>query len=237
MDPRERVIVALDVDNADSALRLAEGLNPHVGAFKVGLELVNAAGIDIFDRLYAAGVRRIFYDAKFHDIPNTVAGAARAAARHRLWMINVHAAGGSRMIGAAARALADSSSTPPILLGVTLLTSLSEEELSDELQIPLEPSEYVVHMARLVRDSGGQGVVASPLEIEAVREACGRDFLIVTPGVRPAGSDTGDQRRTLTPNEAVRRGADFLVIGRPITAADSPSEAAMRIVEEIAQGA
>ena len=233
MEPRERLILPLDVDNADSALRLVELLNPYVGAFKVGLELVNATGPAIFGQLHEAGAARIFYDAKLHDIPNTVAGAARAAARHGLWMINVHAAGGSRMLCAAASALRESSAAPPMLISVTLLTSIAPEELKEELRIALQPADYVVALAKLVKESGGQGVVASPHEITAIRQACGLDFVIVTPGVRPAGADSGDQRRTMTPREAVDLGADYLVIGRPITAAPDPVEAAKRILNEI----
>ena len=233
MIPRDRIILPLDVSDADSAARLVEQLGPYVGAFKVGLELVNSEGPGIFERIRSAGAERIFYDCKLHDIPNTVAGAARAAAKRGLWMINVHASGGSRMVRAAADALAESGSERPILLGVTLLTSLSPQELSTELRIPLDPADYVVSLAKLVRDSGGQGVVASPHEIEAVRAACGPEFLIVTPGVRPAGSQSGDQRRTMTPREAVTRGADYLVIGRPITASSNPADAAKRIIDEI----
>jgi orotidine-5'-phosphate decarboxylase len=237
--PKDRLILALDVDNAFQAIRLAGQLREHVGAFKVGLELVNAAGVSIFEKLRDAGADRIFYDCKLHDIPNTVAGAMRAIARHDLWMTNLHAAGGSRMVAAAAGALAEASAEAgtraPILLGVTLLTSISADELRDELRVPLETGPYVVEMARLVQRAGGNGVVASPHEIEAVREACGSGFVIVTPGVRPAGVDAGDQRRTMTPGEAVRRGADYLVIGRAVTAAEDPVAAAQRIVEEVAQ--
>ena len=156
-------------------------------------------------------------------------------------MVNVHAAGGRRMIADAARALADSAGeagfAPPLLLGVTLLTSISQEELHDELRVRLSTTDYVEVMARLVQHAGGQGVVASPHEIEVVRAACGDDFLIVTPGVRPAGVAAGDQRRTTTPGEAIRRGADYLVIGRAITAADDPVDAAERIVAEVAAAA
>ena len=238
MEPEDRIILPLDVDNAYQAIHLVEQLKDHIGAFKVGLELVNAVGIGIFEKLRDAGARRIFYDAKLHDIPNTVAGGMCAIARQELWMTNIHACGGSRMICAAADALRDTSSQigckPPILLGVTLLTSLSWEELKDELHIGLPVIDYVTSMARMVKDSGGKGVVASPHEIEAIREVCGPDFLIVTPGVRPAGSEAGDQRRTMTPGDAVRRGADYLVIGRPITAAPDPVAATLKIQEEIA---
>lgn len=238
MEPRERVILALDVDRADDAARLVERLRGSVGAFKVGLELVSSAGVGVFAKLKEAGADRIFYDAKLHDIPNTVAGAMRAIAKQELWMVNLHAAGGRRMIRAAVEALRTATAqfgiAPPLLIGVTLLTSLSAEELWEELGVRLSVEDYVAAMARLTQASGGQGVVASPQEIGAVRAACGPDFLIVTPGVRPAGAAAGDQRRTMTPSEAVRRGADYLVLGRPITAAPDPEEAARRIVDEIA---
>lgn len=237
MDPRERIILAVDVDSAERAVRMVEQLRDDVGAFKVGLELVNAAGIGVFERLKQAGAQRIFYDCKLHDIPNTVAGAMRAIARHGLWMTNLHACGGGRMIAAAASALTESSAeagiAPPILLGVALLTSLSDEELAAELHVPLSTKDYVAAMARLAQASGANGVVASPHEIEVVRKACGPDFVIVTPGVRPAGVESGDQRRVMTPGEAVRRGAHYLVIGRAITGAEKPAEAARRIAEEI----
>ncbi len=238
MNPKDRIILPLDVDNLPDALHLASTLHECVGAFKVGLELVNAVGMSVFDRLREVGVERIFYDAKLHDIPNTVAGAMRSIAKRNLWMTNLHASGGSRMIKAAADALRESTSqnelAPPLLLGVTLLTSIAEEELRNELHVSLNPADYVKSLAKMVKEAGGDGVVASPREIESVREACGKDFLIVTPGVRPAGSDKGDQRRTLTPGEAIRLGADYLVIGRPITAVPNPVQAAVSILEEIA---
>ena len=236
LEPRERLILALDVQTADEAIRLAESLQPYVGAFKVGLELVHVAGLSIFEKLRSVGVTRIFYDCKLHDIPNTVGGAMRSIAGHGLWMTNVHAAGGSRMMRAAAKSLAEGSNgTAPILLGVTVLTSLGAEELNEELCVPMTPEQYVVHLAQLAQLSGTNGVVASPLEIEAIRAACGSEFIIVTPGVRPAGADAGDQRRTMTPGEAVKRGADYLVIGRAVTAAADPISAARAIEDEVAQ--
>ncbi len=236
--PKERIILALDVDNAFQALQIVQKLNGHVGAFKVGLELVNAAGIGILEKLRDAGADRIFYDCKLHDIPNTVGGAMKAIARHGLWMTNLHASGGKRMIAAAVKALNESSLeagvAPPILLGVTLLTSLTEEELHTELLVPQGASDYVVSMAKLVQEAGGNGVVSSPHEIEAVRAVCGPGFKIVTPGVRPKGVDAGDQRRTMTPREAVARGADYLVIGRAISGAEDPVAATSAIAQEIA---
>lgn len=236
MIARNRIILPLDVDTPERAVHLAASLRDHVGAFKVGLELINATGNDIFRRLADAGASRIFYDCKLHDIPNTVAGASRAIAARGLWMFNVHASGGARMIRAAVDAAAASAAAGqprPLVLAVTVLTSIAAEELRDELRVPGAPAEHVAHLARLSRDAGADGVVASPHEIEAVRAAVGPGFLIVTPGVRPAGSAADDQRRTMTPGEAVRRGADYLVVGRPITAAPDPVAAAAAIAAEI----
>jgi orotidine-5'-phosphate decarboxylase len=233
----EKIIVAVDVDSASKAIDLVERLQGHVGAFKVGLELINHAGVDIFAKLKAAGADRIFYDAKLHDIPNTVAGACRGIARQGLWMVNIHASGGSRMIAAAREALDQTSSSlgtqAPLLIAVTLLTSIAEHELHGELMVESSSTSYVTKLARMARDAGAQGVVASPHEIEAIRAACGQEFVIVTPGVRPIGSPKGDQRRTMTPGEAGERGADYLVIGRPITAAADPVKAAQQIAEDI----
>lgn len=238
MEAYEKIILPLDVDNAEAAVALVGKLRGHVGAFKVGLELVNATGPDIFDRLREAGADKLFYDCKLHDIPNTVAGASRCIAKHGLWMMNVHASGGSRMIAAAVSAMREvwfsSGIKPPTLLAVTLLTSISPEELAGELRVPLAPDEYVAALARMACDAGAQGVVASPREIEVIRRECGPGFLIITPGVRPAGSGDSDQRRTMTPGEAMRLGANYLVIGRPITAAPDPAGAADAIAQEIA---
>lgn len=233
--PVERILVALDVDNLDDALTLARQLNGRVGGFKVGLELVNAVGFDIFDRLTEAGVGRIFYDAKFHDIPNTVAGAVRAAAKRGVWMVNVHTSGGSAML-CAAREAANTVENPPLLIGVTVLTSIDETTLNTDLRVPGTASEQVEHLARLAQSSALDGVVASPLELGVIRAACGPDFVTVIPGIRPAGAATQDQARIATPASAVAAGADYLVIGRPITRAEDPARAAEAIAAEIAQG-
>jgi len=232
-----KIILPLDVDSAEKAVALVELLKDDVGVFKVGLELVNAAGTGIFEKIKAAGAARIFYDCKFHDIPNTVAGACRAAARMGVWLINVHCCGGLAMMKAAKDAAVEEAAklgiVPPKVIGVTLLTSISGEMLNSELRVPGSTADHVVHMAKLAKEAGLDGIVASPHEIELIRAACGPGFLIVTPGVRPAGADIGDQQRVMTPKEAVDKGADYLVIGRPIIRAEDPKAAARAIAVEI----
>lgn len=234
---KERIIVALDVDTEEKAVGLVKKLAGEVGAFKVGLELFNSTGPGIFSALRSAGADRIFYDAKLHDIPNTAAGAARAAVRNGIWMLNLHCFGGSEMMKAGAEAARDEASKlgidPPKIIGVTILTSLDTMTLTDELRVASGLVNEVVHLAKLAKWSGLDGVVASPQEIRYIREACGPDFLIVTPGVRPAGSDIGDQKRVMTPAEAARAGANYLVIGRPITRAEDPAAAARAIAADI----
>jgi len=233
----DRIIVALDVDTLDKAVALVEVLKHEVGAFKVGLELVNSVGFGVFEAIRKAGARKIFYDCKFHDIPNTVAGASRAAARLGAWMINVHCSGGLAMMKAAKDAAADEcaklGTAPPLVIGVTVLTSVDRQVLNKEIGVPGPVADQVVHLAKLAKEARLDGVVASPQEIELIRSACGPDFLIVTPGVRPAGADAGDQKRVMTPHEAVEKGADYLVIGRPIIKADDPKAAAREIAAQI----
>lgn len=234
---KDRIIVALDVDTVDRAVELVRLLNDEIGAFKVGLELANSVGLGIFDEIRRAGASRIFYDCKFHDIPNTVAGAARAAAKLGVWMLNVHCSGGRTMMEAAKQAVSDTAADadvqPPLVIGVTVLTSIDQRTLNEELRVPGPVEDQVVHLAILAKEAGLDGVVASPHEIEPIRTACGSDFLIVTPGVRPIGADIGDQKRVMTPGEAVLKGADYLVIGRPITKAEDPVAAARAIAAEI----
>ncbi len=237
MKSSERIIVALDVPSASNAVDLAKALRDHVGAVKVGLELTHAAGFGVFDELRAAGVERIFYDCKLHDIPNTVAGATRAIVSRGVWMMNVHASGGSRMMRASVDAAEDAarcaSLQRPLIIAVTLLTSLTPLDLAVEMRVDSSTVDYVRQMAVLAKSSGCDGVVCSPQEIGTVRWACGPEFVIVTPGVRPHWADPGDQRRYMTPAEAVRAGADYLVIGRPITGAADPVMAATRVAEEM----
>ena len=239
MHPTSKILLPLDTDTAEKAVSWASILQGEVGGFKIGLELINAAGLGIFDQLKAvAGPDvKIFYDCKFHDIPNTVAGAARAAAKHGLLMFNIHASGGQAMMQAAVRAAAEGADSAgvakPLVIAVTVLTSINTHLLNDELGIPQTADEYAVRLARLAQDSGCDGVVASAHEIAAIRQVCGPDFCLVIPGIRPAGADLGDQKRVLTPFDAVRAGADYLVIGRPITAAPDPVAAARAINAEI----
>lgn len=237
MEARQRIIVALDVDTKDKAVGLVQLLKDDVGAFKIGLELVNAEGLGIFDAVKTAGAPRVFYDAKFHDIPNTVAGAIRAAVKLGVWMINVHCSGGTDMMKAAVEAAQSEASAlglqPPKVIGVTLLTSIDQRMLSAELRVTEPLEDYVTHLARLAQQAGLDGIVASPQEVELIRAACGPDFMIVTPGVRPKAFDTNDQKRVTTPREAVEKGADFIVLGRPITRANDPVAVARAIAAEL----
>lgn len=240
MNQTSRILLPLDVDTADKAVDLAAKVQSEVFGFKVGLELINSAGVGIFDKLAALGNPKIFYDCKYHDIPNTVGGAARAAARRGLWMFNIHASGGSAMLKAAVKGAEDGASegghaVKPLVIAVTVLTSIDQTALVDELGVTGRTVEQqVIALARLAQDAGCDGVVASAHEIVALRAACGPDFKLVIPGIRPAGADVGDQKRVMTPAEAVKAGADYLVIGRPISAAPDPASAARQINAETA---
>jgi orotidine-5'-phosphate decarboxylase len=224
------VIVALDYPAAEPALALAERLSPRLCRLKVGKELFTRCGPQLVDRLQDRGFE-VFLDLKFHDIPNTVAGAVRAAAELGVWMVNIHAAGGRRMMEAATEAL-QGSSAKPLLIGVTVLTSMSEEDLR-ELGYRETPWERVSRLAQLSADSGLDGVVCSALEAEQLRRERGSGFCLVTPGIRLTGDDAGDQRRVVTPADAVNRGADYLVIGRSVTGAQDPLAALQRIHTEL----
>jgi orotidine-5'-phosphate decarboxylase len=205
-----------------------------VGMFKVGLELFSSHGPRAVETVHEQG-GRVFLDLKYHDIPNTVSGASRAAARMGVTMFNVHVAGGTEMMKAALDAVREEAGQRkwPQVLGVTVLTSLGADQLRDELGLVRPPQEQVVFWAKQARDCGLAGVVASPQEIGLIRKQCGNDFLIVTPGIRPAGSGQDDQKRVSTPGEALRAGADYLVVGRPITRAPDLRQAALAIIEEM----
>ncbi len=224
MQARERLVVAVDLSKRDDILRLVDSLRGTVGVFKLGLQAFIANGPSIVRDVVASG-ERVFLDLKIHDIPNTAKHAVAEAAALGASIATVHAAGGESMLRACAQ-------DDLLVLAVTVLTSLEE---SDLLQIGMggNPLESAVRLAKLAQSSGLRGVVASPLEIEAIREACGADFTILTPGIRPAGADAGDQRRMMTPRQAIVAGADYLVVGRPITSAADPRSAAQRIVDEM----
>ncbi len=225
-----KIIVALDFSDADSALALVARLDPALCRLKVGKELFTAAGPDLVRTLGARGFE-VFLDLKFHDIPNTVAAACRAAAGLGVWMLNVHASGGRRMMAAAQTALADLPK-PPLLIAVTVLTSMSAEDLG-EVGISAAPADQVLRLARLAHACKLDGVVCSAQEAAMLRAELGAGFRLVTPGIRPAGAEAGDQRRVMTPAEALRAGATDLVIGRPVTAAADPLAALERIQSDI----
>jgi len=243
---RDKLIVALDLPTGDAATRMAERLQGHVGLFKVGSELFTAEGPVPVRFLVATG-HRVFLDLKFHDIPNTVRAAAREAAQLGVSMVNVHASGGRKMMEAALegarsalatvwgnpeRSQGPSQQVGPKVLAVTILTSLEIQDL-EELGVSGTPMEAVVRLARLAQSAGLHGVVASAREIPAIRQACGPEFLIVTPGIRPASAAANDQARIATPASAIAAGADYLVVGRPITGTPDPAAAADAIVAEM----
>ncbi|WP_341503769.1 orotidine-5'-phosphate decarboxylase [Gallaecimonas sp. GXIMD4217] len=215
------VIVALDFADKAKALALVDRLEPSACRLKVGKEMFTLFGPDFVRELVARGFD-VFLDLKFHDIPNTVAKAVAAAAELGVWMVNVHASGGSCMMKAAKEALATYGDKAPLLIAVTVLTSMTDEELA-ELGVDADQAQQqVLRLARLAKDSGLDGVVCSAKEAALLKGELGQDFKLVTPGIRPAGSDAGDQRRVMTPVDAVQAGADYLVMGRPITQADEP---------------
>jgi orotidine-5'-phosphate decarboxylase len=224
------VFVALDTPDLNKALVLANSVKSHVGGLKVGLEFISAHGPEGVRAVAALGLP-VFADVKFHDIPNTVAGAVRAVAGLGCSILNVHAAGGAAMMRAALEA-AHGVDPRTKVIAVTVLTSLDDSDLAATGQTP-PAADQVVRLAKLAQDCGLDGVVCSAHEIAAIRKACGSGFLLVVPGIRPAGSDLGDQRRVMTPAEAHKAGADILVIGRPITGAPDPEAAARNIAASL----
>jgi orotidine-5'-phosphate decarboxylase len=222
------VIVALDYPDAARALAMADQLDPGKVRVKVGKEIFTRSGPAIVEGLHSKGFE-VFLDLKFHDIPNTVAGAVAAAADLGVWMVNVHASGGQRMMEAAANAIANHANRPH-LIAVTVLTSMEAVDL-EQVGVMDEPNVQVRRLAELAKRSGMDGVVCSAREATMLKEACGQQFELITPGIRPAGADAGDQRRVLTPVQARDAGVDYMVIGRPITQAAEPT----RVVDEILQ--
>ena len=215
-----KVVVALDFDNKDEALSFVDKIQPSDCRLKVGKEMFTHFGPEFVKELVNRGFD-VFLDLKFHDIPNTVAKAVAAAADLGVWMVNVHASGGIKMMQKAKEALLPFGDKAPLLIAVTVLTSMSEEDLAG-IGITRTPAEQVQHLATLTKNAGLDGVVCSAMEAESLKQSLGQDFKLITPGIRPAGSNADDQKRIMTPEQALNVGVDYLVIGRPITKAENP---------------
>ena len=217
-----KIIVALDYEKEAEALALVDQIDPSLCRLKVGKEMFTTLGINFVKQLHQRNFD-VFLDLKYHDIPNTVARAVRSAADLGVWMVDLHASGGLRMMEEAKRILEPYGKDAPLLIAVTVLTSMEDLDLL-QIGINASPMEQVLRLAHLTQRAGLDGVVCSPQEVEILRNACGEDFKLVTPGIRPTGADFGDQRRVMTPTAAIRAGSDYLVIGRPITKANNPVE-------------
>jgi orotidine-5'-phosphate decarboxylase len=229
MSARSRLIVALDTADTGRARSWANAVSPHAGLLKLGLEFFLANGADGFAEITGAPV---FLDLKLHDIPNTVAGAVRAVLPLKPRMLTIHAAGGSAMVRAARQAADNAGPDRPMILAVTVLTSLSQGDLG-AIGIAETPGDHVLRLGRLALEAGADGLVCSPLEVALLRRALGPAVKLVVPGIRPAGSAASDQTRTMTPAQAIEAGADWIVVGRPITAASDPGSAAAEIAADI----
>ncbi|KGQ67543.1 orotidine-5'-phosphate decarboxylase [Gallibacterium anatis] len=215
-----KVIVALDYETKKEAMQLVDQIDPSLCRLKVGKEMFTTLGTEFVKELQRRNFD-VFLDLKFHDIPNTVARAVRSAADLGVWMVDMHASGGLRMMEAAKKILEPYGKDAPILIAITVLTSMEEADLL-QIGVNTSPEEHVIRLARLSQRAGLDGVVCSPQEVEILRQRCGNEFKLVTPGIRPEGSQLGDQRRVMTPREAINAGSDYLVIGRPITQAADP---------------
>lgn len=233
---KERLVVALDVDDLKTAEDLVDKLSAYVEIFKIGNQLFTAEGTRVIQMIKKRG-KEVFLDLKFHDIPNTVARAAEAATRLGVYIFNLHTSGGLEMMKAAVEASREVSLTlgvrKPLILGVTVLTSINQEILEKEIGMERKLEEQVVRLAKLAQSAGLDGVIASSREIGMIREVCGEDFVVLTPGIRPTGKLMHDQKRVMTPGEAIRGGADFIVIGRPVREAADPVEAVKEILKEM----
>jgi orotidine-5'-phosphate decarboxylase len=231
---KEKLIVAIDTNEFDKAKKLIDELEDSVDIFKVGLEQYVATRGKTVDYLNEKG-KKVFLDLKFHDIPNTMQSAVRAAVRDRVWLMTIHVSDieGMRQCAIAAKEEAEKLNIEkPIIVGVTVLTSLSNKDLQD-IGCNLNTEELAIKRAKLAKEAGIDGIVCSAQEVEKIVEACGKDFVTVCPGIRPSTADVGDQKRVVTPSDAINRGAHYLVVGRPITKAENPKESAQQIVNEI----
>ena len=227
----QKIIVPLDVSSLEDAKTLVNKL-PEVSFWKVGLELFVSTGAEILQYLKDRD-KKVFLDLKFHDIPNTVAGACRSACKYEVDLLTIHATAGKKALEAAVNEV-QKVAKPPQLLAISLLTSIDSRSLAYDLKVPVELPQYALEMAMLAQEAGLNGAVCSPQEVAKLREVCGQDFTLVCPGIRPSWSVKGDQSRIATPKDAIASGASYLVIGRPITAADNPNQAWSRICQEIA---
>ncbi|EIU6789881.1 orotidine-5'-phosphate decarboxylase [Vibrio parahaemolyticus] len=228
----QKVIVALDYDNQADALAFVDRIDPASCRLKVGKEMFTLFGPDFVRELHKRGFS-VFLDLKFHDIPNTCSKAVRAAAELGVWMVNVHASGGERMMTASSEILEPYGKDRPLLIGVTVLTSMEQSDLAG-IGLNVEPQEQVIRLATLTKNSGLDGVVCSAQESSLLKNELGKEFKLITPGIRPAGSDQGDQRRIMTPVDAIQAGSDYLVIGRPITQATDPAAVLKSINDSLA---
>lgn len=224
------IVVALDFPTQEQALAMADQLDPKLCRVKVGKELYTATGPVILEQLHKRGYD-VFLDLKFHDIPNTCAKAVGVAADLGVWMVNVHASGGQKMMEAACNEL-EKKTHKPLLIGVTVLTSMERSDLAG-IGLDIEPMEQVERLAKLTQLSGLDGVVCSAREVALIRKICGKDFLTVTPGIRPEGSDVGDQKRVMTPRQAKQAGVDYMVIGRPVTLSQVPLDVTKKLIQNI----
>ena len=233
---KEKICLALDVEDLDKAKKLVSDLTPYVGTFKVGLQLYCKYGNEIVDYIKQKN-GNFFLDVKLMDIPNNVKHASESIVSRGANFFNVHALGGLEMMKGALAGAREASEKlgkkPPIILAVTMLTSISQEVLDNELEINKNVSDYAIHLARLAKEAGLTGVVASPLEVERIKKEVGSDFKVLCPGIRPKWSATNDQKRIATPSDTIKKGADYIVLGRAVTAAENPIEAMKKIYDEL----